>query len=81
MESKNMTIQNDEIPIQSIKSDKAREAYIVGKICAGIRMAKDDLVMDKPKEALSKLNEIIKFLEIEVVPEYYKPNEPIEDAV
>jgi len=54
---------------------KIKEAWLAGKIHMAIKMAHDDLIMDKPKEALNKINEVLKIFETEIAPEYVKVNE------
>ncbi|VVC75954.1 hypothetical protein AQUSIP_12550 [Aquicella siphonis] len=61
---------------------KIKEAWLAGKIYTAIKMAKDDLVMDKPKDALNKLNEALKIFDAEIASEYNKPNNEVnENAV
>ena len=60
-----MTKQNDE------QRPLAKHAYQIGIINAKLVLIREDMNMGNHKEALMKINESIKYIEKEIVPEFY----------
>lgn len=53
------------------KEEVVKSAFQTGLIYANLKAVKDDLTMGKASDGLIKLNEIIKYMEAVIIPDYF----------
>lgn len=69
-----------EAPPHYLLDALGKRAYDIGMTHQALKLIKDDLHMGNHKEALIKVNEVMKYMETEMIPEFYKRDEGNKDG-